>query len=287
VQINHISNWQNMTVDYYKILEVSRNATNQDIKKAYRRLALKYHPDKNPASQKEEATNKFKLISQAYEVLSDETKRRTYDRRGNATSKSSSFASGSPAKSYGNSSSYESPFSRYFEKRRRTYDTPPSSSSQSSSRHHHHHHHNHYTDPFFSFAFRSPEEVFNEFFGASDPFSDLFFSDLLRTNRSRNNNNNPRQHQSTSLQSLFPLHRGGHDLFWPSLFPRGGFEEDFFSSEGSSNPGVRKTSTSTRFQDGVKITTKRVTENGMETTSIFENDCLKSKTVRDLSSRKK
>lgn len=233
-----------MTVDYYKILEVSRNATNQDIKKAYRRLALKYHPDKNPASQKEEATNKFKLISQAYEVLSDE-------------------------------------------KRRRTYDTPPSSSSQSSSRHHHHHHHNHYTDPFFSFAFRSPEEVFNEFFGASDPFSDLFFSDLLRTNRSRNNNNNPRQHQSTSLQSLFPLHRGGHDLFWPSLFPRGGFEEDFFSSEGSSNPGVRKTSTSTRFQDGVKITTKRVTENGMETTSIFENDCLKSKTVRDLSSRKK
>ena len=69
-----------MTVDYYEILEVSRDATGTEIKKAYRKLAIKYHPDKNPGDK--EAEEKFKLINEAYEVLSKEDKRQIYDQYG-------------------------------------------------------------------------------------------------------------------------------------------------------------------------------------------------------------
>jgi len=59
--------------DYYAILGVPRNATQEEIKRAYRRLALKYHPDRNPGNK--EAEEKFKEISEAYQVLSDPEKR--------------------------------------------------------------------------------------------------------------------------------------------------------------------------------------------------------------------
>uniref|UniRef100_A0A8C9EQC7 DnaJ heat shock protein family (Hsp40) member B2 n=1 Tax=Pavo cristatus TaxID=9049 RepID=A0A8C9EQC7_PAVCR len=68
-------------VDYYEALGVSRNATADDIKKAYRKAALKWHPDKNP-DNKEYAEQKFKEIAEAYEVLSDKQKRDVYDRYG-------------------------------------------------------------------------------------------------------------------------------------------------------------------------------------------------------------
>ncbi|GMM38124.1 Xdj1 protein [Saccharomycopsis crataegensis] len=66
-------------VDYYEILGVEKTATNIEIKKAYRKAALKYHPDKNPD---EKAAEKFKEITAAYEVLSDEVKRNDYDAGG-------------------------------------------------------------------------------------------------------------------------------------------------------------------------------------------------------------
>lgn len=71
-----------MSKDYYKILGVPRDATQEEIKKAYRRLAMKYHPDKNKGSK--EAEEKFKEINEAYAVLSDPEKRRLYDLYGSA-----------------------------------------------------------------------------------------------------------------------------------------------------------------------------------------------------------
>jgi curved DNA-binding protein len=66
--------------DYYKILGVEKSATSEQIKKAYRKLAVKYHPDKNPDNKA--AEEKFKEINEAYEVLSDDDKRRKYDQFG-------------------------------------------------------------------------------------------------------------------------------------------------------------------------------------------------------------
>ncbi|KAF5299567.1 hypothetical protein FQR65_LT09372 [Abscondita terminalis] len=71
----------NKMVNYYKILEVTRNATAADVKKAYRKLALQWHPDKNLRNV-DVANKKFREISEAYEVLSDNLKRSLYDRYG-------------------------------------------------------------------------------------------------------------------------------------------------------------------------------------------------------------
>ena len=71
-----------MAKDYYKILEVERNASEADIKKSYRKLAMLHHPDRNKDNPESEA--KFKEISEAYEVLSDAQKKQHYDQFGTA-----------------------------------------------------------------------------------------------------------------------------------------------------------------------------------------------------------
>ncbi|WP_299619959.1 molecular chaperone DnaJ [uncultured Tenacibaculum sp.] len=68
--------------DYYEILGVAKSATQAEIKKAYRKMAIKYHPDKNPDNK--EAEEKFKLCAEAYEILSDEQKKARYDQFGHA-----------------------------------------------------------------------------------------------------------------------------------------------------------------------------------------------------------
>src|SRR5688572_28034093 len=66
--------------DYYKILGVERKASEDDIRKAYRKLAMQYHPDRNPNNK--QAEDQFKEINEAYQVLSDPKKRSHYDRSG-------------------------------------------------------------------------------------------------------------------------------------------------------------------------------------------------------------
>src|ERR1700741_5508023 len=68
--------------EYYEVLGVERKASTEDLKKAYRRLAVKYHPDKNPGDST--AEEKFKEIGEAYEVLRDPNKRAAYDQFGHA-----------------------------------------------------------------------------------------------------------------------------------------------------------------------------------------------------------
>ena len=68
--------------DYYEVLGVDRSASEDDLKKAYRRLAMKYHPDRNPDDA--DAEEKFKEASEAYEILADAEKRQAYDQFGHA-----------------------------------------------------------------------------------------------------------------------------------------------------------------------------------------------------------
>ena len=78
-----------MSKDYYKILGVEKSASAEELKKAYRSLAMKYHPDRNPDNAEAEA--KFKELGEAYEALKDPQKRAAYDRFGHAA-----FENGGP-----------------------------------------------------------------------------------------------------------------------------------------------------------------------------------------------
>lgn len=212
--------------DYYKILKVPKTASVDEIKKAYRKLALKWHPDKNPENTSE-ANKKFREISEAYEVLSDPNKRKMYDRHGKDFNKTSAG----------------------------------------------------HNEEFFDFSgfghfnFRDPEEVFREFFGGTlfDIFGDMGFS------------SGSRRHS----RSLFnPFDRMFSDDL-RSSDSRGTFTcstmESSFSNFGSPSSYVKRTSTTTQYVDGKKVTTKKVIENGKEVIMKYENDVLKSKVVDGIS----
>ena len=94
--------------DYYEILEVTRTATDAEMKASYRKLAMKWHPDRNPGDKDCEAH--FKEINEAYDVLKDEQKRAAYDRFGHAA-----FEQGGPGGAHGFGADFASSFSDIFE----------------------------------------------------------------------------------------------------------------------------------------------------------------------------
>ncbi len=131
--------------DYYDILGVSKNASKEEIKKAYRKLALQYHPDRNKTSG---ANDKFKEINEAYEVLSDPKKKATYDQFGHAAfdprARPGGFGQGFPGG--GSTRTYkQGPFTY-------TYTTYGGGGS-----------------PGFG-GFSDPFEIFEQFFGGAAPF---------------------------------------------------------------------------------------------------------------------
>ncbi|KAF8791980.1 DnaJ subfamily B member 2 like protein [Argiope bruennichi] len=230
-------------VDYYAALELSRNATTQEIKQAYRKLALKWHPDKN-LDKKEEAERMFKEINEAYEVLSDEKKRRIYDQYG----KEGLDGGG--------------------KRMRRHYHGRGADAFDSDF------------SPFFQFSFRNPEDVFREFFGG-DPFAEFFGTGSDRQNQNGNSSRGLRTRDPFQPGAFgfgnFPFLFNDMNAGFPD------FSSSFNAtvSTGSSQPGagVRKTTTSTRFVNGKKIETKKVLANGVETVTVHEDGVLKSRTV--------
>ena len=132
--------------DYYDVLGVSKNASGPEMKKAYRKLALQWHPDRNKSP---EANEKFKEINEAYEVLSDAKKKEAYDQFGHAAFEQGGMGAGGPFGGYpgGETRTYrQGPFTY-------TYATSGGGGT-----------------PFDGFDFSDPFEIFNQFFGGASPF---------------------------------------------------------------------------------------------------------------------
>ncbi|XP_033246996.1 dnaJ homolog subfamily B member 6-B isoform X1 [Drosophila miranda] len=353
-------------VDYYQVLDVARTATDGEVKKAYRKLALKWHPDKNPDNL-DEANKRFRELSEAYEVLSDARKRRIYDARATlhkssaSNSSSGSYSryrssgggsgsgsgSGYGATSYGRDYDYDyypssgrrsgnryqaftfrnffegTPFHKLFEKKRRIYDEYGKDGlgerGQSRNSHARHHYSTHDYDDFdimggFPFVFRPPEEVFREFFSVNSPFAGFFRDANGYTNGTMSGggggSGSSRRHGSSaagfgggSRHHHHHQHKMASPFGAPMLnysmmdfcMPTSGFAS-FTSMTGNGSGGVahifggpndaiKRTSTSTVFVNGKKLTTKRVVENGKDTVFSYENDVLKSKTVNGVSQK--
>ena len=84
--------------DYYEVLGVARDADEETLKKAYRKLAMKLHPDRNPGDKK--AEQQFKEVNEAYDVLKDEQKRAAYDRFGHAAFENGANGAGARSNAY-------------------------------------------------------------------------------------------------------------------------------------------------------------------------------------------
>ncbi|KAM4836422.1 dnaJ homolog subfamily B member 3-like [Thomomys bottae] len=225
-------------VDYYQVLGVPRQASTDAIKKAYRKLALKWHPDKNPEN-KEEAEKRFKQVAQAYEVLSDARKRGVYDRYGEA-GEDGGAAAGRPC---------HDPFECVF-----SFRDP--------------------ADVFREF-FGGQDPFSFDFFGA--PLENIFGGHRTsRSSRTRGRGSVPLF--STFAQfPTFGGGFSAFDSGFTSFGPLADGLSSFSMSCGSGGAGnFKSVSTSTEIVNGKKITTKRIVENGQERVEVEEDGRLKS-----------
>ncbi|XP_027824873.1 dnaJ homolog subfamily B member 6 isoform X6 [Ovis aries] len=229
-------------VDYYEVLGVQRHASAEDIKKAYRKLALKWHPDKNPEN-KEEAERKFKQVAEAYEVLSDAKKRDIYDRYG----KEGLNGGG------GGGSHFDSPFEFGF-----TFRNP---------------------DEVFREFFGGRDPFSFDFF--EDPFED-FFGNRRGPRGSRSRGTGSFFSAFSGFPPFgggFPSFDAGFGSF--GSLGHGSLTAFSSSSAfgGSGMGNYKSVSTSTKVVNGRKITTKRIVENGQERVEVEEDGQLKSLTI--------
>ncbi|XP_043381481.1 dnaJ homolog subfamily B member 6-like [Chelonia mydas] len=250
-------------VEYYEALGIPRSASSDDIKKAYRKAALKWHPDKNPGN-KEHAERKFKEIAEAYEVLSDKNKRDLYDRYGKdgltgAGTGDPRGGAGAPGFTFTFRGADEV-FREFFGGRDPFADFFGGAALPSPSRH------SAAIQPYLAHA--------------------CWRVILVLTQR-------PKSSRMTwaCSQSCMPEDPGATDGGGPSVgysfcsytFPE---QSDFFSSSFSpgTDPGIgfRSVSTSTTFVNGKRITTKRIIENGQERVEIEEDGELKATEVNDI-----
>lgn len=245
-------------LDYYVILGAPRNASESDIKKAYYKLALLWHPDKNRDNQVE-AEEKFKEISEAYEVLSDKQKRVMYDRYGreglrNGTSgfnhdpyRAHRFAFRDPFDVFREFFGGRDPFAEFFFRP----DFP----------------FGHTTPDLLGSPFRSPFDGFSR----QSPGHGL----VQHGHRSRQHAQPPsaenRVFGTTSMIGFSPFF---NDPFI------GAIQFATMGGSGFARPvNMKSISTSTTVVNGRRITTKKVVENGVETVSVEENGVMKSLTV--------
>jgi len=234
---------------YYVTLGISRDANETQIKKAYRKLALKHHPDKNP-DNKEAAAEKFKQISEAFAVLSDQSKREAYDRYGHEGVKAHEEGRGMGSGGFGGSDFHH------------------------------------------DFTFRNAQDIFEAFFGGSDPFDDPFFNG----GRRRSSNGGRQQRRRSPFDSFFD----DDDFFGGGMGRMGGMGgmgmmsnmmdmnmggnmgsssfSSFSSSSSSFGNGMTGTSTrttSTIGPDGIRRTkteTTTIGPDGRKQTHVEESE---------------
>jgi len=289
--------------DYYEVLGIPRGSSEDEVKKAYRKMALKWHPDKNTGENKDLADKKFKEISEAYQVLADPEKRGIYDRYGHAGLRQNG---GESDEFYG----FEDAFMPH----------------NGGSRHHHrHHHHHHPGQAHFNFIFKDPMDIFREFFGGM-AFEEIFNPHHLHQHEQahfagqraaatqhqhqhhhhhHHHHSHPRgddmvmqqqqQQQQMAMATPFmnPLAAFGFGASpFGGLFPGMDMMDPFAGGGGNmvsfstSNFGgfggagaCRSQSVSTRFVNGRQVVTKKIVENGVETVIVEEDGVMTHKTI--------